>query len=317
MKLLLKAVPVCFFVCLWSPLAYSVEKPQIGVGDIVVMDDVPGQTGIDFAAMLTTSLVKTRKFDVIERARLKDIFKEQGVSTLSGMVDGGVKLGGISGVGYLVYGSITQFGKSSEGVALQGLSIGGGAMTMGVDIKLVDAQTGRTLVAETVTHEAESSQNISIAGLSTQSNSDSSVAGDLMRATATDVAILISTSIFPIKVVVVQKDGTVILNYGDGVLEKGMVLEVYDVGEGFKDPDTGEVLGAEETLVATIEVSQTTTKFSKAIALEGSDASLISNGSISRIVEGGPERDKKKGSLFGLGSGDSDDQDTGKKISNM
>lgn len=131
MKLLLKAVPVCFFVCLWSPLAYSVEKPQIGVGDIVVMDDVPGQAGTDFAAMLTTSLVKTRKFDVIERARLKDIFKEQGISTLSEMVDGGVKLGGISGVGYLVYGSITQFGKSSEGVALQGLSIGGGCYDNG------------------------------------------------------------------------------------------------------------------------------------------------------------------------------------------
>lgn len=54
---------------------HGVEKPQIGVGAIVVMDDVPGQAGIDFAAMLTTSLVKTRKFDVIERARLKDMFR--------------------------------------------------------------------------------------------------------------------------------------------------------------------------------------------------------------------------------------------------
>ncbi len=315
MNLFFKATVVCAFIYVWPLLVYGVDKPHIGVGDIVVLEDVPGQAGIDFAAMLTTSLVKTRKFNVIERARLKEIFKEQGISTLAGMVDGGVKLGGISGVGYLVYGSITQFGKSSEGVALQGLSIGGGSVTMGVDIKLVDAQTGRTLVAEMVTHTAGSSQNISIAGLSSQSDSSSSTAGDLMRATATDVANLISTSIFPMKVVVVQKDGTVILNYGDGALEKGMVLEVYEVGEGFADPDTGEVLGAEETLVASIEVTQTTTKFSKAVALEGSDARLIPKGSIARIIEGGPERDKKKGSLFGIGSGESS-QGTGKAIDN-
>ena len=295
---------------------FAVEKPQIGVGDIVVMGDVPGQAGIDFAAMLTTALVKTRKFSVIERARLEEIFKEQGISTLSGAIDGGVKLGGISGVGYLVYGSITQFGKSSEGVSLQGLSIGGGSMTMGVDIKLVDAQTGRTLVADAVTHESESSQNVSIAGLSTQSDSDGTTAGDLMRATATDVANLITTSIFPMKVVVVQKDGTVILNYGDGALEEGMVLEVYEVGEGFKDPDTGEVLGAEETLMATIEVTQTTTKFSKAVVIDDSDVTVISKGSIARIVDGGPDRKKKTEGLFGVESGDSTPS-TGEKISNM
>jgi curli biogenesis system outer membrane secretion channel CsgG len=299
-----------------TSLIFAVEKPQIGVGDIVVMGDVPGQAGIDFAAMLTTALVKTRKFSVIERARLKEIFKEQGISTLSGAIDGGVKLGGISGVGYLVYGSITQFGKSSEGVSLQGLSIGGGSMTMGVDIKLVDAQTGRTLVADAVTHESQSSQNVSIAGLSTQSASDDTTAGDLMRATATDVANLITTSIFPMKVVVVQKDGTVILNYGDGALEEGMVLEVYEVGEGFKDPDTGEVLGAEETLVATIEVTQTTTKFSKAMAIDDSDVTAITKGSIARIVDGGPDRKKKTEGLFGIGSGDSTPS-TGEKISNM
>ena len=60
-----------------TSLIFAVEKPQIGVGDIVVMGDVPGQAGIDFAAMLTTALVKTRKFSVIERARLKEIFKEE------------------------------------------------------------------------------------------------------------------------------------------------------------------------------------------------------------------------------------------------
>ena len=72
-------------------------------------------------------------------------------------------------------------------------------------------------------------------------------------------------------------------------------------------------------MVATIEASQTTAKFSKAVVLEGSDASLISKGSIARIIEGDPEREKKTGGLFGLGSGDSDNQDqgTGKKISNM
>ena len=305
------------FLC--SMEAQAVEKPRIGVGEVILAEVFrkDEQFGPDFAVMLSTALVKTRKFEVIERARLKQIFKEQGLSTVSGMITGGVKLGGLKGVRYLVYGTITQLGKSSEGVAIQGLSIGGGSLKMGVDIKLVDAQDGRTLIADTVTHETGSSQNLSIAGISSNSDDSQQAVGDLMRATATDVANLITTGIFPMKVVVVQKDGTVILNYGDGALEKGMVLEVYEVGEGFKDPDTGEVLGAEETLVATIEVTQTTTKFSKAVAVGDSDPLNIPKGAIARIVEGGPERDKKKDGLFGLPIGSGDDADTEKTIDNM
>ena len=263
--------------------------------------------------MLTTALVKSRKFEVIERARLEEIFTEQGMSSLSGMIDGGVKLGGIKGVGYLVYGSITQFGKSGQGVSIGGITLGGGSMKMGVDIKLVDAQTGRTLIAETVTHEATSSQNFSIGGISSRSDSSSSTVGDLMRATATDIANLITTEIFPIKVVVVQSNGTIILNYGDGVLEKGMNLEVYEVGEGFKDPDTGEVLGAEETLVAAVEVSLTRTKYSKAKVVGDTDPQSIPKGAIARIVEGGPARNKKKGGLFGLGGGTGETNNNGSK----
>jgi len=131
------------------------------------------------------------------------------------------------------------------------------------------------------------------------------------------VAVLITTGIFPMKVVVVQKDGTVILNYGDGALEKGMVLEVYEVGEGFKDPDTGEVLGAEETLVGTVEITQTTAKFSKGVVVGDSDPLSIPKGSIARIIEGGPDREKKKGGLFGISTGGGDDSGTGKSIDNM
>lgn len=38
--------------------------------------------------MLTTALVKTKKFDVIERERMSEVLKEQGLS-LEGIAQGG------------------------------------------------------------------------------------------------------------------------------------------------------------------------------------------------------------------------------------
>ena len=74
-----------------APCAALAAKKTIAVGDIEYR--AKGSRGVRedtraFIDMMTTALVKTRKFRVIERDRLGEIFKEQGLS-LRGFASGG------------------------------------------------------------------------------------------------------------------------------------------------------------------------------------------------------------------------------------
>lgn len=60
-----------------------------------------------------------------------------------------------------------------------------------------------------------------------------------------------------------------ILNYGDVFFDSGDRLAAFSVGESFVDPDTGEVLGAEETEVGVIEITRAEPRFSRAKTVSG------------------------------------------------
>ena len=97
---------------------------------------------------------------------------------------------------------------------------------------------------------------------------------------------LILEGIYPVKVIS-AKNGEILLNRGSGAgIRKGFRYGVYNVGEDVTDPDTGESLGAEEIIVAQIEVISAGPKYSKAKVLGGGDK--IKPGAICRMVI--PER---------------------------
>lgn len=237
-----------------------------------------------FQDMLNTALIKTMKFDVIERARLDEILKEQGLSSETGLVDGGVELGGVQGVDYLLYGSITQLGVDDKGIGLGGkFAMGSKKTTMAVDIKIVDAQTGRSLIADSVEEEVSAGRAIQLEGFQ-QSSSDGDSLGDVMRLTADSVVKVIVSAIYPVKVISVSSSGVITLNYGKGLIEDGAYFDVFATGEELIDPDTGEVLGSEEELIGRIVVNSVQAKFSKAEVVDG-NASIFEAGSICRPVD--------------------------------
>ena len=51
--------------------------------------------------------------------------------------------------------------------------------------------------------------------------------------------------------------------------KKGSFYKVVELGEGFTDPDTGEVLGQDETYIGAIEITETKSKYSIGRVLEG------------------------------------------------
>lgn len=140
------------------------------------------------ADQLTTLLVNSGRFRVIERAQLDQLIKEQG---LEGVVkwDELAKMGEVKGVDYLMLGKVTNFrvlaskGGGGFGIGRTQLPFGGSfggfdyrnnesqiQVECGVDIRLVDPTTGEVVAASFAEYERTDSIrsfDVQVLGVST------------------------------------------------------------------------------------------------------------------------------------------------------
>ena len=262
------SLAVCFILTTASGSLLAQNKVILAVGEI--KDNVGSANPGNFQTMLETLLVQTNKFDVIERSRLDEILSERGLS-MAGIADGQVGINGIRGVDYLIYGAITKLGqsKSQNNLGIIGINRNDKNYEAAVDLRIVDVSNGSMVLAHTVEVSSDTDGSFTIGGLRGfgaigASSSEGDPLSDVQSLAAAELAGVIATTINPIKVAAVQADGTIILNYGESVLHDEEFLKVYRLGEGFTDPDTGEVLGAEEIEVSALQIVDPSSKFSKA-----------------------------------------------------
>lgn len=234
----------------WA-LAQS-SKPIVAVGTFESSFNNYDTRNIQTA--IETALSKTQKFSLMERGRLDQLLAEQGMGA-DGLVNGSGQMGGFDGVDYLIYGRVTQLGLEAKNLFIMSAC----EAVLGIDIRVVDVTTGEIRLSETLqqddqvnTADAESDPCRGI-GISAFDN--------LTASTARDLAEKLTQNLFPVKLAKVSSE-EVYLNYGEGFLNNGEVLKVVSLGEGFEDPDTGEIIGAEEELRAVIKVTKLRPKFS-------------------------------------------------------
>ena len=210
----------------------------------------------------------------MERTRLNSLLEERGLS-IAGVTDGQADIGGFSGVDYLVYGSVSNITIERKNLFI--------AMncdaTMSMTIRVVDVSTGEIRLSENVNVEetvgtsaadGDPCRGISLANI------------NILGEEATDaIANKLTMGIFPIKVARVS-GSEVYLNYGEGTLSTGTILVLKEIGEGFLDPDTGEVLGAEETTSAIIVASDVRSNFT--IATVVASNALINVGDVAYFL---------------------------------
>lgn len=305
---MLKIATVFMAVILFSPLA-SAERIKIAIGSIEYRAKESSENkrlnsygkGVEsdtraFVDMLTTALVKTNKFDVIERDRMDEILAEQGM-TLSGVFSNvtGVDSLNLSGVDYILTGAITEYGKSSGGMSSSKFSMASESTKMAVDVRVLDVESGSISIADTVSRSSTGLGGVSMKGFKVGGGSDeSSELGKVMRMTSIGIVNLIVSSVYPIKAIKVDGD-QVFLNYGNGLLSAGDLLDVYKVGEEMIDPDTGESLGGSRKLVGQIEVTDAQAKFSVATIVDGE----IEKGMLAMPAKKKAKAKKKRKKLFG------------------
>jgi formylglycine-generating enzyme required for sulfatase activity/TolB-like protein len=199
--------------------AADFKKTKIAVldfeqrGDAFKTQDMGGIV----AEWFTTAMVKDGRFQVVERALLKQIIEEQKLG-MSGLIDQGstAQLGKILGVKTIISGSVLLFQDYVE-----------------VNARIINVNTGSIVAAE---------------------NLRSTTPEKLKEAIENLTAKIVKN--FPLTGYIVKKrESTVLIDLGaSGGLQPGMDFIVFKEGEAIKHPKTGEVLDVEQIRTGKIRI---------------------------------------------------------------
>lgn len=264
------------------------QLPQGGVQTTQTLNlPPPPEFARTLTEMLTTTLINTGRFVVLERQQMQAVIAEQDLNA-AGRVnkETGAAQGRIIGAQAMITGDITGYSYTQQALGgsalnvIKGLKVGASRVTAAVivDLRMVDAATGEVLAS------AKGSGNASTTGVATDVTKDdqqinatgswSTPLGQASRAAITKVVEQLVAGLpapkWSAKIVDVR-DGVVYLNAGaDGGVSPGQVLAVYEVQPALIDPDTGKNLGAPDKLLGEIQVETVQAGFSTAKMLTGS-----------------------------------------------
>lgn len=210
------------------------------------------------ATMLSTELVKSNAFIVVERQQLDAVFKEQDLGASGATTrESAAKLNQLLGVQLLITGSITEWGNKLQNDEHKARGIfsksnSKNTARIALDLRVIDASTGEIVMAETASGTAESkSSGVTVMGIGgTGAVADNSLMDSAVRKAVVHCVELIRSASKKVMwqgaIIKVNGDGTAIIKPGSGSgVKKGMSFIVYSKGEELKDPDTGLSLGSQ------------------------------------------------------------------------
>ena len=302
---------LCLYVFIVD-FSYAEDKPSYGGPKHVVAvlpfdnkvkgyDSASSALGEGMTEILTTELVNSGRFVVIERALIQDIVKEQELS-MTGLVNSetAVKAGGMAGAQFFIKGAVTEFNPKAGG---GGISLGwdlgkvaskASSVYLAIDVRIIDNATGHIYASYNASATAKSrgarvssALTDSIDNLSIGVSGFSSTAiGQAVRTAIQEVMGFIEKEAteIPWQGSIIKSDGRrVFVNRGSGAnVKRGDAFYVYAKGEPLIDPDTGFNLGTDEEYLCEVQVSSVKPKFSIANVTDGCAGKLFNRGDIIR-----------------------------------
>lgn len=262
----------------------------------------PAEFARGLTEALTTVLVKTGKFTVLERAAMASVQQEQQIGA-SGAVtrETAAQTGALLGAQVLITGDITGFTYEQSGLGgaltniVKGLSVAAQRVTAEViiDLRLIDASTGEVLMSHKGVGKA-SQTGLAADLIKDEKNYSASATlttplGQASRQALQNGVAGILLGMPKVKWggrVVDVREGVVYLNSGaDQGMRVGMALDVYEIQPALVDPETGKNLGAPDKMIGTLVVTSVLEKFSTARMASGEG---FSRGNIVRLKAGNP-----------------------------
>ena len=265
--------------------ATALANPRVAVMDFDNKAQYGGwRLGRGAADMLTTEMVKLGNMEMFERERLTSVIKEQNLGA-SGRVDPATaaKIGKIIGVQYIITGAVTEYGRSKAGGGGGGVKVGKTDYSSTVDIRMVDAATGRIVFADTGSHSI-SSMSVRVFGFGGGQKFNEKAATEAMRGAIKDLTGKLAAvnlkktapkpkaGVGSGKAVVADVEANLItLNKGSNAgFKSGQVLTIKRKGKVIKDPETGKVIKVRYKTVGKIKLTEVDASYSEGQAISGS-----------------------------------------------
>lgn len=246
-----------------------------------------------FTQRLAVGLTQTNKFAVLDRESIEAFIRERNILVPRDVplpdapLKEQAKLAETVGAEYLLVGTITQ---AKLETIRRHLEVARYTTTeykarFTFNYRLVDSLTKEIVLASVETKYIENEQVRALADEPDSAQWDPAQIRDaFLSLVANEVIEAIIDRVYPVKIVSIQPDGTVILNQGGDRISKGMMFDVFSEGKEIFDPDTRESLGKVETRVATIRVQEVAHSMSFAKIVKG-DLPAISKGLVCRLKE--------------------------------
>jgi len=204
----------------------------------------------------------SNKFSVIEREKLDMVLKEQGLGT-SGALDQqtAAQVGKVLGIKYIITGGIDKFAINTTKGGFGGI---GGSYTKAeatINLRLIDTTTAERVVAVSADGDVKKGGGFAM-GASLSREDEWGIASEAIEKASAKVVTLFAGHKSLAKLgaggVMAGAEGKIIkveagkawINMGEmSGLKAGDKFTVLSVGEELRDPDTGQVLGVEESAI--------------------------------------------------------------------
>jgi curli biogenesis system outer membrane secretion channel CsgG len=235
-------------------------KKRVAVVDFEVKSRYgASRLGQAAADILVTELVKTQQFIVVERQKLKLLMDEQSLG-MSGAIDPktAARAGKILGLNAIVTGAVSETGVKTTGTDIGIYKRKTQTAEVSVDVRVVNATTGRIIMADTGKGLAETTTKEYV-GLGDRASHDETLADRALRAAIVQLLDNLIQQMAETEWAgrVAQVEGnTLYINAGrETGLDAGDVLDVYRPGKEIIDPSTHLSLGFTETLIGQATVT--------------------------------------------------------------
>lgn len=242
---------------------------------------------------LVNAFTATRKFSVLDRNNDEAYALEKELILSEDAKRSEVaKLGQVKGTDYIVTGTVKslRIQSSKQTVSISGDTFTTYSASAEINFRLLAFASRQVKFASSV--------RVSLGNAEVAGKGCSDVLSLLMQKAATQIVDKCIENIYPPMVVSVNND-KIYLNIGGESVKKGAIYAVYSVGEKIIDPYTGESLGAEESQIATLKITEVKPKYSVG-TLEKGNIAEIQKGQICRYIsqsasgKAKPKKAKKK-----------------------
>lgn len=215
------------------------------------------------------------RFSVIEREKLDLVLQEQGLST-SGALDQqtAAKVGQILGVRYIITGGIDKFAINTTKGGFGGI---GGSYTKAettINLRLIDTTTAERIIAVSADGDVKKGGGFAL-GANLSREDEWGIASEALEKASEEVVkefenhnglnkLAAGGAMGGTEGKIIKVEGNrAWINMGSmSGLQVGDRYTVYSIGEALVDPDTGQVLGVDESEIGEGEIVEVQDRFS-------------------------------------------------------